>query len=100
MAESSSDKLRKMIKEQRSIIKDLKKQLARISKRSHLHEDLEEKIKEYDEQTCSQTHENAFYGESCPECSATLPPAIAIGANRALQRCNDCSYRKTIKTSV
>lgn len=92
---SELEHLRGVVRNQRSEIKALKKELSRFQKRQHQFEDWElEKTEELLEEDISQPSERHFQ-ESCPECSSGVEKS-ELG-NRILTRCTKCKWRRTQK---
>lgn len=84
--------LRGVVKQQRSIIKHLKKEVGRSNKRSHQYEDLEDRLsEEYVEE------EKVLFTESekCPSCSKKIE-IVDLGI-RKLIVCESCGFKKSRK---
>ncbi len=93
---SELEYLRGVVKNQRAIIKNLKKQVSRHDKKAHQYNDLEDKIAEAD--MIEDEKENGtpvFTKDKCPECSGELEE---IDLNiRLMIKCSGCPYRKIVK---
>jgi hypothetical protein len=89
---SETEHLRGLVREQKSIIRQLKKQLSRAGKRPQEIEEQEEP--DFDQEMAYPTQEKTF---SCPNCSEKL--TVLEIANRFIEMCPDkeCGYRKTRK---
>lgn len=92
---SETEHLKGIIKNQRSIIKNLKKEVSRHGKRAEIYNDLEEKITEsmIEEDMEEQIFESKH---SCPNCQSELE--VIKLPNRDLFMC-ECGYRKTRKSN-
>ena len=90
---SEVEHLRAMVKQQRSIIKHLKKEVGRSNKRAHQHEDLEERLAEEMLHEYKESEEKVD-DKKCPNCSKSKLEFISLG-KKTLCICQNCDYRKT-----
>lgn len=85
---SETEHLRATVKKQRSIIKHLKKEITRYTKKAHQFELEEDDFDDVVEQT--------FNHDNCPECQKGKLIYTDLGIRKMI-RCDNCNYRKTIK---
>lgn len=93
-SKSSEENLRGIIKQLKSQVRNLKKELARQGKREHLHADLEELEQEH---LIREEYEDKNKEEvnNCPDCGSKLN-FIDLGP-RKMFKCSQCKYRKVKK---
>lgn len=90
---SSEEYLRGIVKQQRSLIKHLKKEAGRSTKRAHQYHDLEDRLSEEMIEQETQIEQEFVKEEKCPNCKGKLE-VITLGP-KTLVICKDCKYRKT-----
>lgn len=87
--------LKATVRQQRSLIKQLRKEISRHTKRAHQYSDLEEKQLEIDSiAEAEKSQPIVKVKDPCPRCGAPLE-LVEIGV-KILIRCSSCEYR-TIK---
>ncbi len=88
---SEVEQLRGVIRNQRSIIKNLKKEISRVTKRESRTEDLEEILAE---EMLEQDQEDIQYikEDKCPQCKGRVE-VVTLGPKK-LVICDGCGYRK------
>lgn len=89
---SELEYLRGLVRSQKSIIKSLKKELSRSTKRSQQYQDLEERIAE---DTVEEEKPFFIESEKCPKCSKKIE-VVDLGI-RKLIVCTDCNYKRSRK---
>lgn len=89
---SEVEHLRGVVKNQRSLIKHLKKEVGRSQKREHRVEDLEEILAE---EMLEEQHQEKEYvkDDKCPQCK-TKVELVDLGPKKLII-CQSCGYRKT-----
>jgi hypothetical protein len=91
---SEVEYLRGLVKDLKSQVRNLKKEVSRSSKRQHREQDLEEIVKEI-QFTETQEAEQAK-GVTCPnKCKAPME-AADLGI-RTIHTCTSCGHRITVK---
>lgn len=91
---SESEYLKSVIKNQRSQIKNLKKEVERARKRSFQTEDLEERLAENMIEEEFEENEELSKTERCPECNNAVE-MVEMGTRVGIF-C-ECGYRRTKK---
>lgn len=89
---SEVEHLRGVVKSQRATIKQLQKEVTRLTKREHLHEDLELKLAEQLVEEEVEETKVMLKREKCPECGDEIE-VTPLGAKK-LFTCTSCKYRK------
>jgi hypothetical protein len=94
---SEAEYLRATVKNQRSQIKNLKKELERARKRSYQYEDFEERVADSMIEEDVKEHQiiASSKEERCPECKTKVQP-VALGSRQGIF-C-ECGYRRTRKS--
>lgn len=93
---SEVEYLRSLIKGLKAENRYLKKEVARLDKRQHQYEDLEEKIKIVHEHEEEQHYNIRSKRNNCPNCLDGLLENIDLGV-RTMIRCSSCNYRQVTK---
>lgn len=98
---SELEVLRAENRKQKSVIKQLKKQVAVKGKREHAYKDLEEREEELLllEEELTKEAENPIIEDQCPNCKKNGIEAIELG-KRKLLICGNCNYRETKKVGT
>lgn len=94
---SEVEYLRAENKKMKSEIKQLKKTVARFSKRSHQLEDLEERIIEQDLKEKEEQFIEVVPDNKCIKCSSGTLEETKIGEVRIIINCSNCDFREIKK---
>ena len=93
----SSEDLKGLLRKQKSIIKNLRKEVSRKDKRQQVKEDYEEMAKE---QLLDQDQEVVYLDnnkDNCPSCGASLDVVDLVIKNLIICSNGKCKFRKTTK---
>lgn len=90
---SEVEYLKGLVRKQKSIIKELQKEIGRASKKSHLYDDIEEKIKDLEIEEEIKSSVPQF---DCPQCKKGNLDYSDLGV-RLLITCSNCKYRESKK---